>query len=318
LKIRSLVLLSGERTTLPEAEAKSVFLAYDGASRFESPAPRVLISNTEADPFLVGSRVAFARRVGYLVEDSHEATPLLKGHKIRFRSFDLNPGKTAPNPEKYLKGIDAEVDLGHPELELTLIRGAEDYLAVTSPATMRQGWANRRPRVRRFFHPSAIFPKLSRALFNLSGCKEGEIFLDPFAGTGSIAIEAAETGARTICIDLAGKMVRGALANMKGFGHEWLGVVRADSSLLPLGRVDAIATDIPYGRASSTHGMSPSEIICRAMPAVSEAIRPGGFVVVMHPKDLPLRTGGKLVLEQEHHLYVHKLLTRTITVLRRR
>lgn len=317
MKIRAITLLSGEGTTLPEAEAKSIFLAYDPDSQFDSPTPRVMISRTEADPFLVGSRIAFARRVGFLVDGPEEAALMLSGRRVRFRSFDLSSERRPVDPERYLNGIDAEIDLSDPELELTLIRGTDDYLAVTAPARMRQAWRERRPRIRRFFHPSAIFPKLSRALVNLSRCREGETFLDPFLGTGSIPIEAAQIGARAVGIDLSEKMVRGAKENMKGFGQEWLGIIRADAKMLPTRAVDAIATDIPYGRASSTHGATPEEILNGALPLLSRAIKSGGFMVIMHPNSLSIDPVGDLIVEQEHDIHVHKLLTRTITVLRR-
>lgn len=317
MKISAITLLSGEGTTLPEAEAKSIFLTYDPNSRFESPTPRIMISKTEADPFQVGSRIAFARRVGFLVDGPEEAARMLRGHRIRFRSFDLRLERMPVDPEKYLNGIDAVIDLSDPELELTLIRGTDDYLAVTAPAKMRQAWRGRRPRVRRFFHPSAIFPKLSRALVNLSRGREGEIFLDPFVGTGSILIEAAQTGAKAVGIDLSKKMVNGAKENMKGFGQEWLGIVHGDAMMLPIRTVDAIATDLPYGRAASTHGATPEEILNGALPLLVRAIKSGGFIVIMHPKGLHIDPVGNLIVEQEHDLYVHKFLTRTITVLRK-
>ena len=58
---------------------------------------------------------------------------------------------------------------------------------------MRQDWVIRRPRARPFFHPAAIFPKLSRALVNLSRVGAGEVFLDPFCGTGSLLLEATSS-----------------------------------------------------------------------------------------------------------------------------
>ncbi|GAH56289.1 unnamed protein product, partial [marine sediment metagenome] len=61
-------------------------------------------------------------------------------------------------------------------------------------------------------------PKIARALVNLSGVKEKELFLDPFCGTGGILIEAGEIGARVIGIDVQGKMVRGAEENLGFYG----------------------------------------------------------------------------------------------------
>ncbi len=318
MKSRSLALLSGEGTTIPAAEAKALFLTYDPSSKFETPSPRLLIAESAADPFLVGSRISFARRVGIVLEDRAEVKAVLRGRRIRFRSFDLLPGLDPAVPEEYLAGLDAKVDLESPEFELTLVRESEDYIVVTSPDTMRQGWSTRRPRRRAFFHPSAIFPKLARALVNLSRCKEGDVFLDPFAGTGSIPIEASLIGARVVAEDQSKVMAMGALANMKLFGQEWMGVVRADSTLPPVRMADAIATDVPYGRASSTRGRETSEIIDLILPALSRMLGRSSCLVLMHPQQVEVRPGSELEVMEEHFLHVHKLLTRAITVLRRR
>jgi putative methyltransferase (TIGR01177 family) len=318
LKNRSLVLLSGEGTTVPAAEAKALFLAYDPESEFESPDPRLLVAHSSADPFRVGSRIAFARRVGVMPEDVGEAAELLRGRRVRLRAFDLTPQGADVDLERFLRDIDATVDLVSPDYELTLVRCEKEFLAVTSPGTMRQGWAARRPRARAFFHPSAIFPKLSRALVNLSRCREGQVFVDPFAGTGSIAIEASLVGARVLGVDQSQRMAAGALLNMKQFGQSWLGVLRADSTSPPFARADAIATDIPYGRASSTKGRRPEEIIDLILPALADVLKPGSFLVLMHPQSVLVRSEPDFSVVEEHHLQVHKLLTRTISVLRRR
>lgn len=317
MKNRSLVILSGEGTTVPAAEARALFLSRDPASSFESPEPRVIIADSDADPFEVGTRVAFSRRVGVLFSSPSDALELLRRKRVRFRCFDLAPKGAPPDPGDYLKGAEATVDLTHPELELTLVRGEAEYLAVTAPSTMVQKWAERRPRARPFFHPSAIFPKLSRALVNLSRCRRGGVFLEPFCGTGSIAMEASMVGAEVVALDLSRKMVTGALANMKRFSESWAGVIRGDAALLPLRRADAVATDIPYGRASSTEGRPPERQLSLLIPALAGVMPSGSFLVLMHPQDVPVEPGSYFSTLEEHHLHVHKLLTRTISVLRR-
>lgn len=270
-----------------------------------------------ADPFLIGARIAFARRVGLLV-DAPGAARFLKGMRVRFRAFDISGRQSPPDPGDYLRGVDARIDLRNPEYELTLVRDKDDYLAVTSPGTMMQGWSQRKPRSRAFFHPAAIFPKLSRALVNMTGCKRGDLFLDPFAGTGSLPIEADLVGAKVAALDQSEAMARGALANMKRYGQEWLCTVRADSAFLPFVRVDAMATDIPYGRASSTRGRTSREILESFLPSAAASIRPGSRLVLMHQKEVQVEGGSEFDLLEEHHLQVHKLLTRTISILRRR
>lgn len=315
---RSLVLLSGEGTSIPEAEARALFLTYDPGSRFESPEKRILLVESLADPFIVGSRVAFSRRVGHLIEGPLDAQKEVLGRRVRLRNFDLGGKKPGLDPRSVLEGVDATVDLENPDFEFSLVRGKKDYVVLTKPGEMSQAWSKRRPRVRTFFHPSAIFPKLARALVNLSRFREGEVFLDPFSGTGSLAIEAFEAGARVIASDQAAKMVTGSLANMRHFGQEWMGVIRADAFSQPVRQVDAIATDIPYGRASSTRGADPGDIAQKALAAMPLLLKEGSRMVVMHPQTLRIEGSAEMALEEEHYLYIHKLLTRTITVLRRR
>lgn len=310
--------MSGEGTTVPPSEAKALFLAEDPHSTFEMAEPRVLIADSEADPLAVGARIAFARRVGYLLRSPTDASALLTGRRVRFRSFDLSTCGVQPDPAEYLEGIGATIDLDYPEYELTLVRGEREYLAVTAPTSMLQGWSLRRPRSRPFFHPSAIFPKLSRALVNLSRCKRGDVFLEPFAGTGSIAIEASLVGAKVVAVDLAADMARGASSNMRHYAQDWLGVVRADSAHLPVRGVRATATDIPYGRASSTRGRLPELMLDLLLPELARAMVQDSFLVLMHPKSVAVEPTPEFAIEEEHHLQVHKLLTRTITVLKRR
>jgi tRNA G10 N-methylase Trm11 len=318
LKNRALVLLSGEATSIPGAEAKALFLAYDPASRFESPEKRLILVESEADPEIVSSRVAFSRRVGLLLGDPLDASNAVLGKRVRFRSFDLSPGLSPPDPEAWMGGLKADVDLKNPDYEITLVRGRKNYLALTAPGAMRQTWSKRRPRSRAFFHPSAIFPKLSRALVNLSRCKEGQVFLDPFSGTGSIPIEAAEIGARVVASDQVNRMVRGSLANMNHFGQRWEGVIRADAYNHPLRRADAVATDVPYGRASSTRGWGQSDIIAKALASIAPMLNEGSRMVLMHSSQAAVEETPELAVEEELQLYVHRLLTRTITIMRRR
>jgi putative methyltransferase (TIGR01177 family) len=317
LKNKSLVLLSGEGISIPASESKALFLAEDPQSTFETPEPRVLFANSKADPLAVGARVAFARRVGHRVQSQSDVSRIVTGHRIRFRCFTLRPDGSQPDPAEYLRGLDTTIDLSNPEYELTLVRGKGDYLALTAPQRMMQAWSRRRPRSRPFFHPSAIFPKLSRALVNLSRCRRGDTFLEPFAGTGSIAIEASLVGANVVALDIADAMARGAHSNMRHFGQEWMGIVRADSARLPIRSARAVATDIPYGRASSTRGRGTQRLLELLLPELAGVMEPGSFLVLMHPKGLAVERSD-FAVEEEHHLQVHKLLTRTITVLKRR
>ncbi len=270
-----------------------------------------------ADPFVVASRIAFARRVGWLVSEPRDAQEMIHGGRVRVKNFDLRAHREF-DPERYLRDFEVDVDLRQPDFEFTVVRGEGEYVALTSPSGMNQRWSQRRPRRRAFFHPAAMFPKLSRALVNLSRVREGETLLDPFSGTGSIPIEAAMVGVNAVAMDRASKMSQGSAANMRMLKQDWMGVLRADAFSPPLTRVDAVVTDVPYGRASSTNGVSRADILARSVRAFEPLLDSGSRVVLMHAKGGALTYANGLELEEEHDLYVHKLLTRTISVLRKR
>jgi tRNA (guanine10-N2)-dimethyltransferase len=315
-------LLSRESTGVPEAEARALVGDLDPRAKFESPEGGLLIAETSADPAAIEARVAFSRRVGLLVPDGNleeEHVSRLRRGTYRVRVF----GEGGLEREESLidsiaERVEGKVSLDSPDREVSVYvgEGGSTYLAITMPGSMRQGWATRRPRSRAFFHPSAIFPKLSRALVNLSGVQPGEAFLDPFCGTGSLLIEAGIIGAEPVGIDLARKMVRGARRNSIKYGQPWLGIVRADSRRLPVREVGGVATDIPYGRASSAGGLRSGDILRSLVEGAPEVLPKGGKLVVMHPKSLRVEAGGMRV-EQELEIYIHRTLTRAITVMRR-
>jgi tRNA G10 N-methylase Trm11 len=115
--------------------------------------------------------------------------------------------------------------------------------------------------------------------------------------------------------------VRGARRNSIKYEQPWLGLIRADSRRLPVREVGALATDIPYGRASSAGGSKSSEILRSLVEGAPAVLPEGGKLVVMHPKTLevgPIAEGASgLRVEKELEIYIHRTLTRTITVMRR-
>jgi tRNA G10 N-methylase Trm11 len=79
-----------------------------------------------------------------------------------------------------------------------------------------------------------------------------------------------------------------------------------------------VATDIPYGRTSSTKGKGGEDVLRLALSVLPSLLRSGSWAVLMHPRQLEIQSSKELALEGEHDLYVHKFLTRTISILRRR
>ncbi len=316
-----LFLLSGEATSIPAAEATALTRMQDDSAALRVGEPRVLIASGVADSDPISKRIAFSRRVGTLVPDGAfgaEQLRLLRNGTYRVGVFELR-GKTDYGSlvSEIAEKVGGKVSLESPDIEVTVVRGYKDYFALTKPSLMNQNWATRRPRRRAFFHPAAIFPKLSRALVNLSRVRSGEVFLDPFCGTGSLLLEAYEIGAFPVGADIDSRMVRGARRNMAGLHQEWMGLVRTDAGVTAVRTADAISTDVPYGRASSTSGSDTRHVIDALLASSSLMLRSGHRLVVMHPRSVQVEGGGAFELEEEHQLYIHRKLTRTKSVLRR-
>ena len=106
---------------------------------------------------------------------------------------------------------------------------------------------------------------------------------------------------------------------MRAFGFaDQSQVFHGDARRLPFRSVDAIATDIPYGRASSTLGDMSSNLFRELVENASLCLKNGRRLVVMHPKEVsPVETKG---FEQvsRYDFFVHRNLTRNITVFQRR
>lgn len=317
-----LALLSGEASTLPEAEARALILSQDQNARIEKPEDRVLIAHTTASADAIAGRVAFSRRIGELIleeELNESVSTKLRGSTFRinvFHKHEVTPGDVVARVAGRVQGV---VNLDRPDYEITVVCGDQGayYYALTKPKMMRQDWSHRRPRGRAYFHPVAIYPKLSRCLVNLTRVNPGEIILDPFVGTGSLLLEAAIIGAETVGIDISSKMAKGALANQRKFRQDWLGVVQSDSLRIPLRRVHSIATDVPYGRASSTAGSATVSIMESLVTQSVGLLERGRRLVMMHPLGAQVPSSSDFVVEEEHQLYIHRKLTRAITVLRR-
>jgi len=95
-----------------------------------------------------------------------------------------------------------------------------------------------------------------------------------------------------------------------------LEVLDVEEASKEFGNVDALATDPPYGRSSSTKKEPVKELHERALISIGEVLAPEGIAGVVLPYPFP-RMGG-LELIESHHQRVHRSLDRHYCVLKRR
>lgn len=131
--------------------------------------------------------------------------------------------------------------------------------------------------------------RVKESLFNiLQFGIEGRRFLDLFAGSGQIGLEALSRGAtQAVFVDSSRDSVRVAEQNVKATGFEASArVVQADFAAFLAGnreKFDVAFLDPPY-RAG---------FLERALSLTAEHMNPGGIIVCEHPRDeeLPDRAG---------------------------
>ncbi|MDH2901973.1 MAG: THUMP domain-containing protein [archaeon] len=335
----SVFVLSGEELTLPFGEIRSLILTYLKDSKIQKQNERIVTSSlSDLDSISkVTQRAAYCRFGGALISKSKNILSLAdqvdkdlvqENRTFAVDSISLTMAECGELGAKIKSKTDARVSLENPDYVFQVEAIPEGLvLGLSSQGYKKFHWRTRRPRARRFFLPSAIYPKLARALVNLSRVKEGESFADPFCGTGSLLIESSLMGMRSIGIEITRWISRGAALNLKHFTLPYESIIRADSSnSLPLREIDGIATDVPYGRASSTKGKKTEKIMEEFLSSASSCMRSSSsrkkYLVIMHPstvdiKEMIRNQGNSFQLQEQHLLYVHRNLTRAISILER-
>ncbi len=113
---------------------------------------------------------------------------------------------------------------------------------------IKHDFESRRAHKRPEQHPTALDPRLARALINLCGAR-GEV-MDPFCGAGGILIEAGLMGLRPVGYDLYDEMLRRARVNLDFFGIRDYRLFNGDALSIKK-RYDFVVTDLPYGLNTS-------------------------------------------------------------------
>jgi tRNA (guanine10-N2)-dimethyltransferase len=177
----------------------------------------------------------------------------------------------------------------------------------------------RMPVNRPFLHPSTMPPKLARCMVNLARASSGCLVLDPFCGSGSILLEAGAVGCRVVGSDVNDVMVEGCSRNLRYFRIPFDGLIVGDARKLPFTAVDCVVSDPPYGRASSTHGVSPIKLVSDFLFEATAVLPRGGYLSLALPGDwdwraLAVDLGYSFV--DRHFVREHKSLTREILIIK--
>ena len=316
--------LSMEHPTLPRADALAALESEGVHIRGVSFSPEILVVDSVRPPRRAFERVSLSRCVDrvlaigpWSVIVRAAARVDLGGKSFRIRAHGPFSPEAKRDLERRLGAAmpaTGRVDLADPERDFRLLRHGDAFLlgevlCEVERSAMEARKVSRRP----FSMPISLHPKLARALVNLSRVSRGGRILDPFCGTGGIAIEASRLGMRVVASDLQRKMVEGTASVLDHYG------LRAETFVSDIGdvprhvrRVDGIATDPPYGRAASTKGEPIASLYQRAFAVFRQLLPNGGFAAVVLPSEEAIAVGEEFLrLEEAHVLRVHRTLART-------
>lgn len=169
----------------------------------------------------------------------------------------------------------------------------------------------RKAHKRVFNHPTALDPKLARAMVNLAGNNlRVKKIIDPFCGAGGILIEAVLLGKTVVGYDIDRVQVNRANINLEALG---LNAEVYVGDAFELEEVcDAIIADLPYGKNSKTN-MLDSKLKNFFDKQAKFAKR----IVVGAEKKMSLQKhfGDKWVVIHKFSIYIHKSMTKEIFVL---
>jgi tRNA (guanine10-N2)-dimethyltransferase len=336
-------LLSGENATLPAAEVKAIMEAegyrYEKAAELD----QVLRLESELDSVkAVQVRSAYTRVSAQelFVADANMEAILKTSAKTDFRSvlkegesFVVRINRIKNYADAEINTMTLEIKLGTqilsqtPQAKVNLKNPDKTFIGIITENKLILGlkltditsktFSERRPRKKPFFHPSAMPSKMARCMVNLAHAKTESVLLDPFCGTGTSLIEATFIGCRAIGVDAQRRMILGTKKNLAHFNISAEGLIWADSRKIPLKKVDAIVTDPPYGRSSSTLKSTTKQLVQEVLAASWQLLGVEQRICIAAPKTLGIpRLGAEQGFRhvESHFAYVHATLTREIAV----
>ncbi|MEM1931036.1 MAG: hypothetical protein QW780_01505 [Sulfolobales archaeon] len=333
------IYLSGIHKTLPKAEVMAIAEAEDIDIRIVLDADQLLVVYSSSDLIeFLKLRSAYSRRIGRVLWVGHledikdgisRAIEMLKSRgigsiKMEFRSLrGLEREKDYWSVVELLTGSGMRLSKASPNtLDIILsqeiaVVGLRDYELRLKDLFDR--WSNRRPA----YLPGALNPDISRIFVNLSraSIRRNTVFYDPFCGVGSFLLEACYMGLNYAGSDIDERSVEGALKNLKSYGCA-PEVFLADACKMPIHKVDAIGTDMPYGRQTKPLGVSIVELIRCLVENSESVLKKGSYLVFAQSSELEehvYRYVSKSAFElvEVHRNWVHGSLTRNIYVLRK-
>jgi len=326
--------LSKEHKTFPCAEVLATLNAEDINYMIVDSNEDVLVVDIGLDDLIIhrlAERLAFTFMIDEFlfscpatldnILQCAEKHPLIKEGSIAIRCKNRSSSIQSQQLIDCLGEIYTKnrmVNLAFPKIELrAIVTENIAYIGIKKATLDTSHFQKRRGHFRPFLLPITLHPKIARALVNLSGVTKQQTLLDPFCGTGGILLEAGLLGIHIIGSDIDKKMIDGCRKNLEYYQLKNFTLFCADIGDMSkhVCLVDAIVTDFPYARATTTKGEQPTKLYNRAFMNISQILRKNGRAVIGLPNE-EIHTIGKKYLSvlETYSIRSHRSLTRHFIV----
>jgi tRNA (guanine10-N2)-dimethyltransferase len=326
--------LSKEHHTLPTAEIVACLKAENVTYNIIEENEDVLIIETDVKEDSI-KRVANRLSLTFYINeflfscqpDSEQIAKKAIKHPIRKEgsiAIQCKKRSTTVDSQPIVKALaniytkDRRVILEHPDIEVRgFITNSNIYTGVKLAEINRSQFEQRKVQHRPFFSPISLHPKLARALVNLSTIQKGGTLLDPFCGTGGILLEAGLIGAQVIGSDVEQKMIDGCKKTLDFYNVENYKIFCSDIGDINshVAEIDAVVTDLPYGKATTTKGENIIQLYERAFENISNMLKKRGRAVIGLSNKNMISVGKRYFSLLEHHEWrAHRSLTRYFVI----
>lgn len=286
--------LSGPNFDLAEAEIRALLDDSDFTHTSPISFKGVFSFKTAADPTQIGERLGLTHRI--LSDGLITNLDCIKNKDIE---IDLPKGTAAVRTRK-IEGTKAdtmeikrsigdvitmnnEIELYDPEHEILTLISDKCGIGRIVYKKDKENFRSREVKNRPFFSPVSLEPKYARAMINLARVNDGDKTHDPFCGTGGILIEGSLMGFEMSGGDIDEEMVKGCKTNLETFGCDSK-ITEGDVSETIPDNMDAVVTDPPYGRASTTSGENKEIIYKRLFKTCQSKLKNGGYLSTIFPE----------------------------------
>ncbi|MEM4717687.1 MAG: RNA methyltransferase [Desulfurococcaceae archaeon] len=324
-KFKVYFVLRGGNEYLSRGELNALIETYMYDTLLKCFTMTCISSINSKEALKIAQRAAFIKEAGLLKTIQHvdaiDIETLMK--ELESKIVHLSIQKSTISKElaksilRKLSVVTGSQGIGESRIIFTdgyLILGKKIYVKKQEKTT----WINMNKPFRRSIE---ITPDIARVLINLTRVKEGDLLIDPFAGTGSILLEAWSMGIRGVGVDIDWAIAEGMARNIR-FANTNSITVLGDSRFIVYREVDHVATDLPYGKGASTYGVEIRSLYEDFMSRLSEYLSRNGYACFMipiwleeHVDEVISRYGFYLI--ERYYDYVHGSLIRVINVVRK-